>query len=92
VGYKQAHKGKVNHHNAARKLMVKTATPPWVNKKIIESIYINAAAITEATGIAHHVDHIMPIKHPLLCGLNVPWNLQILSGSENCSKKNNVTL
>jgi hypothetical protein len=32
------------------------------------------------------VDHIHPIKHDMLCGLHVPWNLQYLTGTENKRK------
>jgi len=34
------------------------------------------------------VDHIIPINNPIVCGLHVPWNMQILTRAEN-SKKNN---
>lgn len=34
------------------------------------------------------VDHIIPISNDLVCGLHVPWNMQILTRVEN-SKKNN---
>lgn len=38
----------------------------------------------------YEVDHVLPIKHELLCGLHVPWNLQYLPRSENRSKSNKV--
>lgn len=32
------------------------------------------------------VDHIIPVTHPLVCGLTVSWNLQLLLTSENVKK------
>lgn len=34
------------------------------------------------------LDHIIPIKHDLVCGLNVPWNMQHLPWSDNSVKSN----
>lgn len=34
------------------------------------------------------IDHIIPIKHNKICGLHVPWNLQMLTRSENAKKSN----
>jgi hypothetical protein len=36
----------------------------------------------------YEVDHIIPIKNSKVCGLDVPWNLQILKKEENNFKRN----
>jgi len=38
------------------------------------------------------VDHIVPLVHEKVCGLNVPWNLQIITEEENRKKANKVDL
>lgn len=54
----------------------------------IKKIHRKCKLKFKETGIEHHVDHIIPIKNDLVCGLHVPWNLQIITGSENQSKLN----
>jgi hypothetical protein len=67
------------------------ATPAWLDddqKWIIEQIYDLAQERTKLMGIKWHVDHIVPLRSKVVCGLHVPWNLQVITASENCSKRN----
>jgi len=54
----------------------------------IDAIYDKSRTMTVETGMAHSVDHIIPLIHEKVCGLHVPWNLQILTASENSKKGN----
>lgn len=50
----------------------------------IEQLYEEAKAVTDMTGLPHHVDHIFPISKG---GAHAPWNLRVLLGSLNCAKQ-----
>jgi hypothetical protein len=66
----------------ARQCQKLKATPPWSNLEEIRSIYVLAAK----QGM--HVDHVIPLRHPLVCGLHVPANLQLMTPHDNYSKSN----
>lgn len=67
------------------------ATPHWLgpeHRQLIAAMYRQARRWTKATSEPHVVDHIVPKISPRVCGLHVPWNLQIIPASENTAKSN----
>ena len=55
---------------------------------MIRKIYEKARYLTKTTGIKYVVDHIIPIKHPQVCGLHVENNLRVITENENARKHN----
>ena len=66
------------------------ACPRWVDWEALKAIYREASRLTRETGIQHDVDHIVPLQSDVVCGLHVPWNMQVLTHAENASKGNRV--
>lgn len=69
----------------ARRRKLRIATPQCLDEFdlfLMSEIY-HLAQITSMT-----VDHIVPLNHKDVCGLHVPWNLQILEASSNYKKSN----
>jgi 5-methylcytosine-specific restriction endonuclease McrA len=67
------------------------AVPPWADLKRIEAIYAIADFLTQETGIVYEVDHVHPLRHKVLCGLHVPWNLRVITQTVNRSKGNRLS-
>jgi len=77
--------------SAERRAMKMQRTPTWLTADdfaAIKAIYAEATEKTTATGVCWHVDHIVPLLGKNVSGLHVPWNLQIITGSENSRKGN----
>jgi hypothetical protein len=84
---------KSRHRRAMRRCRKRSATPSWLTrdqKNEILGMYKWAAFMTEMSGEQHHVDHIYPLKNPSVCGLHVPWNLQVIPAKENLMKCNSL--
>jgi 5-methylcytosine-specific restriction endonuclease McrA len=73
---------------ALRRALKFKATPSWADESAILMVYGRAKRLTKETGIPHHVDHIVPLKSKIVCGLHWEANLQVLPGDENLSKSN----
>jgi len=79
--------------DSIRRAQKSSSTPPWLTKEHRREIawfYAEARRLTQETGIVHHVDHIHPLQGENVCGLHVPWNLQILTATENLQKNNKL--
>jgi len=77
-------------NTVARRAGLNKATPSWVNKKEIQKVYERSASLTKRTGVAYEVDHIIPLQRDDICGLHVPWNLQVIPAAENRRKSNKL--
>jgi len=78
---------------AARRAAKQQATPPWLTEDhltMMKIAYQMAELMSERMGIKFHVDHIHPLRGENLCGLHVPWNLQVITEAENIAKGNRL--
>jgi hypothetical protein len=66
-------------------------TPAWLTKEHlfqIEGFYKLAKQMEKQLSGKYEVDHIVPLQGKEVSGLHVPWNLQILSKTNNIKKSN----
>lgn len=90
--YCKINRGKINSETAERRAAKKKATPDWLtkgHKKEIKIFYWLASDLYKTSGETYDVDHIVPLGGENVCGLHVPWNLQVLPSDINRSKSNN---
>jgi hypothetical protein len=67
------------------------ARPLWARTTRISAFWkVWSPLMTQITGVQHSVDYIVPLKHPLVCGLHVEHNLRVVPLVENILKGNNT--
>lgn len=89
--YRLARKPQYAAHAMKRYVITKLSQPCWLSEqqlKEVEMFYWLAADLKATCGETYHVDHIVPLQGKNVCGLHVPWNLQILPADVNIQKSN----
>lgn len=81
-------KYKTNEIAAARRQ--KESILRKIYKKECTLIYKECKKLNTERGDIYEVDHIIPLVHKDVCGLHVPWNLQIITRKENRKKSNKI--
>lgn len=84
----KTHKFEYTARTNLRRARILQATPKWFERKQVEAIYKKAEQLTSTTNILHEVDHIVPLRGKLVCGLHCLSNLQIITKISNRSKSN----
>lgn len=82
-------------HSAMRRASKQNATPAWLTAdqhKNMSDQYWLAKDASSVSDTLYHVDHIVPLNNEHVCGLHVPWNLQILPADLNIAKYNSFAL
>jgi len=86
--YRQTHIAEYNAHTMNRQARKLQATVSYSDSKAIKRIYRTAHILSKMIGRKMQVDHIIPLKNNLVCGLHHENNLQIISAERNRIKKN----
>jgi hypothetical protein len=85
---------KMMQTNASRRAARRQAIPAWAKSEwdsfVVRELYDLAYRRTICTGVRWHVDHIVPLRSKVVCGLHCSDNLQVITGAENHSKGNRV--
>lgn len=71
-----------------RTAMQRAATPKWANRFFISEAYRLARLRTKTLGFEWNVDHIVPLKSLIVCGLHYEQNLQVIPSTVNRMKHN----
>lgn len=86
--WKKRNTSRLSMYAAKRRAALLQAAPDWADKGEIAAAYEERDRLIAETETNHHVDHIVPLLGLNVCGLHVPWNLQVIPANENLKKGN----
>ena len=95
TNWKRNNRHKVNFDTAKRRAGLLNATPSWLSEEdldLMKSLYEESSNKSKKLGIKFHVDHIVPLISKYVCGLHVPWNLQVITEEVNLKKSNKILI
>jgi len=90
--YRVRHRKWKRDNRVSIKRRHKEAKVAWGDTTAIRLLYKEMRRLNKEAGyVKYHVDHVIPMHHPLVCGLHVETNLQIILATVNERKGNSFT-
>jgi hypothetical protein len=84
---------KVAAVKVARRARAREAKPAWygeLDEFVIREAHLLCKDREAATGVPHHVDHIIPLRGKTVSGLHCGDNVQVIPAAENLQKGNKM--
>jgi hypothetical protein len=91
--YKAANPELYKELTNVRRRRFRQATPRWLTpeqKLEMRLKYRLAIELSRRLGVPYAVDHIIPLQGEEVCGLHVPWNMEVITQEENLKKSNKL--
>jgi 5-methylcytosine-specific restriction endonuclease McrA len=91
--YQKANPELYKVNTSFRRRRFREATPKWLSpeqKLEIKLQYRLAIELSRRTKIRYVVDHVVPLQGETVCGLHVPWNLEVITQEQNLKKSNSL--